>query len=291
MEIQQLRYFLAAANHSSFAREAGQCFTSRQNIAHSVNALERELNLPLFERRGNSVVVTPAGQEVAGRVDEILSRVDALQALSVGQVPAEAGLRAAVTYNLLARVPEKVESYLYQFDRGIKLLEVGCEDCYHAICTDEADVGLALCMQRDFPECGFEEVNRLKAYVLVNEMSPLARRSQLSVFDLKDQRIALMSESSFQYEPLFSQLGSLGYDFSNLSIAATSSGLYGIKRNEAVGIATSYFVESLPEGMRAVPFDDTRYDWCIYALYPKRSNRLATIMRFVQGLRKSYLDA
>ena len=206
-------------------------------------------------------------------------------------MPAEAGLRAAVTYNLLARVPEKVESYLYQFDRGIKLLEVGCEDCYHAICTDEADVGLALCMQRDFPECGFEEVNRLKAYVLVNEMSPLARRSQLSVFDLKDQRIALMSESSFQYEPLFSQLGSLGYDFSNLSIAATSSGLYGIKRNEAVGIATSYFVESLPEGMRAVPFDDTRYDWCIYALYPKRSNRLATIMRFVQGLRKSYLDA
>lgn len=172
MEIQQLRYFLAAANHSSFARAAGQCFTSRQNIAHSVNALERELNLPLFERRGNSVVVTPAGQEVAGRVDEILSRVDALQALSVGQVPAEAGLRAAVTYNLLARVPEKVESYLYQFDRGIKLLEVGCEDCYHAICADEADVGLALCMQRDFPECGFEEVNRLKAYVLVNEMSP-----------------------------------------------------------------------------------------------------------------------
>lgn len=163
MEIQQLRYFLAAANHSSFARAAGQCFTSRQNIAHSVNALERELNLPLFERRGNSVVVTPAGQEVAGRVDEILSRVDALQALSVGQVPAEAGLRAAVTYNLLARVPEKVESYLYQFDRGIKLLEVGCEDCYHAICADEADVGLALCMQRDFPECSFEEVNRLKA--------------------------------------------------------------------------------------------------------------------------------
>ena len=291
MEIQQLRYFLAAANHSSFARAAELCFTSRQNIAHSVNALERELNLPLFERRGNSVVITPSGQEVAGRVDEILSRIDSLQALSVGQTPAGAGLRVAVTYNLLARIPEEVESFIYRFDQWINLFEVGCEDCYHALCSDEADVGLALCMQRDFPACNFEEVGRLKAYVLVNEKSPLAQRPQLSVFDLKSQRIALMSESSFQYEPLFYKLNSLGYDFSNLSIAATASGLYGIKRNEAVGIATSYFVENLPEGMCAVPFDDPWYDWCIYALYPKQSSRQATIMRFVQGLRKSYLGA
>ena len=64
MEIQQLRYFLAAANCSNFSRAAKQCFTSRQNIAHAMNVLERELGITLFERKGNGVELTPAGRTV-----------------------------------------------------------------------------------------------------------------------------------------------------------------------------------------------------------------------------------
>ena len=53
MEIHQLRHMLAAAEHTSYAQAAKSCFTSRQNIAHSIKALESELGIVLFERRGN----------------------------------------------------------------------------------------------------------------------------------------------------------------------------------------------------------------------------------------------
>lgn len=288
MEIQQLRYFLAAANCSNFSRAAEQCFTSRQNIAHSINTLERELNIALFKRKGNSVELTSAGQQVACRVDEIISRIDSLQTLFT--TPSSAGevLSIAVTYSLLARIPKAAESYINGFDQQISLYEIGCEDCYRSICSEEVDVGLVLCMRRSFSDCNFEEIGHLKAYVIVNENSPLAEKTQLSIFDLRAQRLQIMSESAFQHEPLFAQLDSLGYDFSNISVATTSSSLYGVKRNEAVGIATSQFAENIPEGMRAIPIDDPRYDWCIYVLYPQRSKHQTTVTRFIQGLKKSF---
>ena len=207
MEIQQLRYFLAAANCSNFSRAAKQCFTSRQNIAHAMNVLERELGITLFERKGNGVELTSAGQQVACHADDIVSRVDSLQALFAATSSTGEGLSIAVTYNLLSKIPEETESFIFKFDRWINLFEMGCEDCYRAVCSGEADVGLALCMRRGFDDCNFEEIGHLKAYAIVNEHSPLAQKSQLSIFDLRTQRLQIMSESAFQYEPLFAQLG------------------------------------------------------------------------------------
>lgn len=78
MEIQQLRHLQAAANSQSYAQAAKKCFTSRQNIAHSVKALEGEVGTPLFERKGNRMVLTEEGRQVAYVVDEVLERVDRL---------------------------------------------------------------------------------------------------------------------------------------------------------------------------------------------------------------------
>ena len=287
MEIQQLRYFLSAANSSSFSQAAKRCFTSRQNIAHSVGALERELGAVLFERRGNGVRLTSAGLQAACLADDILNRVDSLQS-AFGPPPSrEEGLGIAVSYGFLGRIPEEAESFVFGFEQRISMFEMGCEDCYRAVCSGEEDVGLVLCMKRDFPDCDSDEVGRLKAYAIVNECSPLARKRQLSVFDLKTQKLQIMSESAFQHEPLFADLGSLGYDFSGISVAASASTLYGVKRNEAIGIATSKFAENVPEGMLAVPLDDPRYDWRAYALYSRQAKSRTAVARFIQGFRKN----
>lgn len=288
MEIQQLRHLRAAANSASFAQAAKLCFTSRQNIAHSISALERELGAVLFERHGKGARLTPAGQQAACQAEEILNRVDALRGLFAADgAPAGAMLNLAVTHNLLARIPERAQSFIYEFDQPINLFEVGCEECHDLVCAGEADVGLALCMRRSFPDCEAQEVSHLKAYAIVNERSPLAERAQLSVGDLRGQRLQIMSESEFQHEPLFRQLRSLGYDFGRISIATTPSSLYGVKRNEAVGIGTSQFAADLPGGMRALPLDDPQLDWCIYALHPRRSDHRVSIDRFIRGLRQS----
>lgn len=61
VEIQQLRYLVAAADASSYAQAAKTCFTSRQNVAHAVKSIEGELGISIFERQGNAMVPTPEG--------------------------------------------------------------------------------------------------------------------------------------------------------------------------------------------------------------------------------------
>lgn len=66
MEIQHFRHLVAASESSSFAKAAKKCFTSRQNIAHSVKVIENRLGVALFERRGNEMILTPEGAEAVG---------------------------------------------------------------------------------------------------------------------------------------------------------------------------------------------------------------------------------
>ena len=63
-----LRAFEAAARHESFSRAATELFVTHGAVSHQIRALEDELGLPLFERHGKRVALTPAGRVYAERV-------------------------------------------------------------------------------------------------------------------------------------------------------------------------------------------------------------------------------
>ena len=73
MEIQQLRHVLAAAQASNYSQAAKKCFTSRQNIAHSVKVIENELDVTMFNREGSEMVLTPEGKRVVRQAGEIIA--------------------------------------------------------------------------------------------------------------------------------------------------------------------------------------------------------------------------
>lgn len=71
MELRQLRYFLAVAEHLNFTRAAEAVHVSQPSLSVQIRALEDEVGAPLFDRLGRRVVLTEAGQilrEHAARV-------------------------------------------------------------------------------------------------------------------------------------------------------------------------------------------------------------------------------
>mgnify|MGYP004481902971 FL=1 len=114
MEIQQLRHLQAAANSQSYAQAAKKCFTSRQNIAHSVKALEGEVGTPLFERKGNRMVLTEEGRQIAYVVDEVLERIDLLGSMFQDGLAARSMLNLAVSTNFFAGMPLAVDELLLE---------------------------------------------------------------------------------------------------------------------------------------------------------------------------------
>jgi LysR family hydrogen peroxide-inducible transcriptional activator len=76
--LRQLRYFDALARHSHFGRAAEACAISQPALSMQIKEMEEALGGLLLERSARQVALTRFGEELAGRVRDILRSVDEL---------------------------------------------------------------------------------------------------------------------------------------------------------------------------------------------------------------------
>jgi LysR family hydrogen peroxide-inducible transcriptional activator len=82
--IKQLTYALAVEKTLHFKRAAEHCHISQSALSTSLNELEKQLGVQIFERDNKKVLITPLGKEVLERARNIVLQVEDLQALTEG---------------------------------------------------------------------------------------------------------------------------------------------------------------------------------------------------------------
>ena len=276
---------LAAADNRSYAQAAKACNTSRQNIAHSVKMLESELGPTLFERSGNEMVLTDEGKEVVLHARSIIARVDNLYDTYVGRDEGDSPLNVAVSPNLFAGMPPRIDSFFLNRSDRLNLYELSCEKCYESVCSGRVDLAIVMCMHREFPNCNTMELAYSTAFALLSTNSQLALNKTLDIADLLGEKIMVMSEPDWQYHPLFEQLDALGYDRSDIStIPSTSTMLRILRSQNAIGLVSGQFAASPPHHTKPVPFADPEFDWHFYLLYKQGTRKLQSILALAKGL-------
>lgn len=63
MDIKWLKTFIAAAKHENFHRASEELFLTQPAVTKHIKRLEQHLNIPLFERTGKNIALTPAGSK------------------------------------------------------------------------------------------------------------------------------------------------------------------------------------------------------------------------------------
>jgi len=76
MTLQQLRYFLAAADHGSFSAAAAALLLAQPSLSDQIRRLEGELGVPLFTRAGRRVVLTEAGRILRPHAERTLAAAE-----------------------------------------------------------------------------------------------------------------------------------------------------------------------------------------------------------------------
>jgi len=76
--LKQLRAFCFAARDGRISRAAEQLYLSQPSVSLQVQALERELETTLFERRGPNIRLTPQGQALVEIALPLVEGIDAL---------------------------------------------------------------------------------------------------------------------------------------------------------------------------------------------------------------------
>lgn len=119
--LRQLRYFEALSRTRHFGMAAGQCAVTQPALSMQIKDLEQELGIMLVERRGNSVSLTPSGQEIAARAEAILMQVRELteyarQQRGVLTGTLRLGIIPSVAPYLLPSLLSKVEKHYPPLD-------------------------------------------------------------------------------------------------------------------------------------------------------------------------------
>src|SRR3954467_140872 len=73
MTLQQLTYFLAAAEHGSFSAAANALLMSQPSLSEQIRRLEAELGVPLFVRAGRGIELTDAGRLLQPHAERTLA--------------------------------------------------------------------------------------------------------------------------------------------------------------------------------------------------------------------------
>ncbi len=82
MNLRDLRYLLAAAEHEHFGRAAEACEVSQPTLSVQIRKLEGLLGVALFERNNRAVTPTPACEQLIEHVRAAVAEMDAILAVA-----------------------------------------------------------------------------------------------------------------------------------------------------------------------------------------------------------------
>lgn len=142
--LKQLRAFCHAARTGSISEAADKVFLSQPTVSLQIQALERELDTVLFERRGPKIRLTPEGKILFKLSQPLVEGMDKLHETFVAQQ----GLLEAGDLNIAAGestilyvMPEPLREFMEQHPKiRVKLHNVtGGRDGLSRLRADEAD--------------------------------------------------------------------------------------------------------------------------------------------------------
>jgi LysR family hydrogen peroxide-inducible transcriptional activator len=196
MNLRDLRYLVALADHRHFGRAAEASFVSQPTLSTQLRKLEEQLDVQLVERNSRQVLLTAVGQQVVSRARAILREVDAIRDLARAAREPEAGLLTLGVFPTLgpywlphavpvirARFPKLTLHLIEQ--RSVQLVEL----------LDQGRLDAAV-LAEPVPHPGFSHRALFdEPFVLAAARDhPLAGRRQIRSSELKGQDLLLLED-------------------------------------------------------------------------------------------------
>jgi LysR family hydrogen peroxide-inducible transcriptional activator len=197
MNLRDLQYLVAVADHGHFGRAAEACFVSQPTLSTQIKKLERDLGIELIERVPRRIVLTAPGEEIVRLARAVLDEVDdihaiAQQAADPGSATIRLGLFPTLAPYLLPHVVPALHDRFPKLE--LLLSEEKTEIVLDRLRNGQIDAGAVALPIRDdglIVEPLFDENFVLALPIehpLATDLGPVAPRV------LADERVLLLEE-------------------------------------------------------------------------------------------------
>lgn len=196
MNLRDLKYLVAVAEHRHFGRAADACFVSQPTLSTQLKKLEEELGVTLIERTNRQVLLTAVGERVVNQAQRVLREANQLNHIAeeytdpfggefrLGVIPTVAPY---LLPKILGPIRKSLPSLKTQLTEGqtaviSRLLREGDLDAVIlALPIEEENV-----VERKLYTEPF--------YMAVSRAHALAKKKKVTVADLDDEQVLLLED-------------------------------------------------------------------------------------------------
>lgn len=262
MNINQLRYFIAVAEHKSFTKAANQYYISQTAVTQQIQALEEQLAVSLIDRTKRPIALTPAGNVFLEDARNILERMnnamDKVHDASAGVVGT---LRIGYTKGYER---SNLSNMLRDFHRAYPNILITCyryetDALASGLLNDDFDIiftwdSTNILQEKTVDHKAMESV---PLSVALYDTHPLAQRNSLSRKELKDEPILYMSPAgagdSYGDNIFIELYRKAGYQPNIVFRSSdTESILLMVSAEEGISIMPSYMTHTLMDAKNLV---------------------------------------
>ena len=194
MELRVLRYFLAVVDEGSITAAAARVRVAQPSLSRQLRALESELGVELFTRRGRKLRLSPAGRRFLPIVRDLVARADGARATMTALAK---GTRVELT---VAAHPTTISDVIAPFvaERG----ELFTAPTFVAASADEAytlldrgEIDLAISAAVPPPSMASVELARFPIWAQVPATHPWAAHDSVPLEVLLTERLIVLDPS------------------------------------------------------------------------------------------------
>ena len=295
MEDHKLRVFCAVADTKSFSKASELIHLTQPAVSLQVQAMEELYETRLFDRSGNSINLTPAGEILYKRAKEILALyAEAQKNISeiTGSIKGSLSIGASSTIGnyllpmIIAAFKKKVPQV------NISLLVSNTKTITEKLNAGEIDIAL---VEGDVSKQRFA-VDTLLSDELVVIMSPAhswAERRNIPGMDLIKEPLILREEGSGTRQIILKHLEEHGIKLADLKISlvlgSTESIKCAVEEGVGVSIVSAWAArQAIKHGiLKSMTFKDVKFHRNFSIISPKRNYCTHTAKEFL-GFLKVY---
>jgi DNA-binding transcriptional LysR family regulator len=293
MEDHKLRVFCAVAETKSFSKASELIHLTQPAVSLQIQAMEELYETRLFDRSGNTINLTPAGEILYKRAKEILALyAEAQQNISeiTGAIKGSLSIGASSTIgnyllpHIIAGFKKKVPQV------NISLVVSNTKTITEKLNAGEIDIAL---VEGDVSKQRFS-VETLLSDELVVVMSPAhpwAERRNLPAIELTKEPLILREEGSGTRQIILKHLEEHGIKLDQLKIVLVMGSTEAIKgaveEGLGVSIMSGWAVRKwLKQGLlKAATFKDLKFHRNFSIISPKRNYSTHTAKEFLNSLK------
>lgn len=244
----RLKVFRVAAERLSFTRAAEELFISQPAVTKHINELERQLGVPLFVRRSNTVFLTSEGEVLLGYARRILALYSDLNdafgeetAESVGEL--HIGASTTIAQYLLPAVLSRFKS---RFPRiGVVLTDDNTKQIERMVAEERLDFGLIEGMARD-PQLHYEPFMEDELVLVTAANNRSIQQEEITASELAKLPLVIREAGSGTLEVLEQALAARRIPMRSLSVEMQLGSTESIKHylygSEAVAFVSIHAV-------------------------------------------------